>query len=279
MRERAAWYWGKRGGRGDRKESEPGMASGLLDQLELKRKVVTGDALYAQRELSRSILKRGGDYLWGLKDNQPGVKEAVSLLFEQPSWGERFAYAHQEGRHGDRWERRRLWPSTALNGYLDWPGLEQVCCVERTGWHKGRETVEWACAITSLPPECADAARLLEIWRGHWGIENRLHWVRDMVFGEEQSQVRPGANGAGAATAGGAAEPGDRDVAAGRGEKHSGGAAPLRLETLVETLVETLGDADSHRPLQPQLKGPKPKPRWDVHFADSHSQSGFAPRP
>ena len=52
--------------------------------------------------------------------------------------------------------------------------------------------MERAYAVTSLPPERADAARLLEIWRGHWGIENRLHWVRDMVFGEDQSQVRKG---------------------------------------------------------------------------------------
>ncbi len=81
---------------------------------------------------------------------------------------------------------------THLNGYLDWPGLGQVCCVERTRRHKGRETVERAYAITSLPPERADAARLLDIWRGHWGIENRLHWVRDVVFGEDQSQVRTG---------------------------------------------------------------------------------------
>ena len=57
---------------------------------------------------------------------------------------------------------------------------------------KGRETVERVYAITSLPPERADAARLLAIWRGHWGIENRLHWVRDVVFGEDQSQVRTG---------------------------------------------------------------------------------------
>ncbi len=189
---RAAWYWDKRGVRGDGKESELGMASGLLAELELKGKVVTGDALYAQRELSRSILEQGGDYFWVVKDNQPGVKEAVSLLFEHPPWGESFGEACQEGRHGDRWEHRRLWASAALNGYLDWPGLGQVCCVERTRRNKGRETVERAYAITSLPPERADAARLLEIWRGHWGIENRLHWVRDVVFGEDLSQVRTG---------------------------------------------------------------------------------------
>ena len=192
MRERLAWYWDKRGVRGERKESELGLASGLLAQLELKGKVVTGDALYAQRELSLRVLEQGGDYFWGLKGNQPGVKEAVNLLFEQPPWGESFVEAYQEGRHGDRWERRRLWASTALNDYLNWPGLGQVCCVERIRRQKGRETVERAYAVTSLPPERADAARLLEIWRGHWGIENRLHWVRDMVFGEDQSQVRKG---------------------------------------------------------------------------------------
>ena len=192
MRERAAWYWDKRGVRGECKESELGMASGLLVQLELRGKVVTGDALYAQRELSQRVLERGGDYFWALKDNQPSMREAVSLLFEQPPWGESFAEASQEGRRGDRWEKRRLWASTALNEYLDWPGLGQVCCVERTRRHKGRETVERAYAITSLPPERAAAARLLGIWRGHWGIENRLHWVRDVVFGEDQSQVRTG---------------------------------------------------------------------------------------
>ena len=70
---------------------------------------------------------------------------------------------------GDRWESRCQWASAALNEYLDWPGLGQVCCVERIRRRKGRETVERAYAITSLTPERADAARLLEIRRGHWG--------------------------------------------------------------------------------------------------------------
>ena len=73
------------------------MASGLLGQLELRGKVVTGDALYCQRELSLRVLEQGGDYFWALKDNQPGMKEAVSLLFEQPPWGESFDFACQEG--------------------------------------------------------------------------------------------------------------------------------------------------------------------------------------
>lgn len=188
-----AWYWDKREVRGDSEESELGMASVLLGRLELAGKVVTGDALYRQQGLSLRVLEQGGDYFWVLKDNQPGVKEEVSLLFAEPPWGESFAEATQEGRLGDRWERRTLWSSPALNGYLDWPGLGQVCRVERTRRRQGRETVERDYAITSLPPERAGAARLLDIWRGHWGIENRLHWVRDVVFGEDQSRVRTGA--------------------------------------------------------------------------------------
>ena len=64
--------------------------------------------------------------------------------------------------------------------------------MERAGRHRGREMVKRAYAITSLSVERADAARMLEIRRGHWGIENRLHWMRDVVFGEDQSQVRTG---------------------------------------------------------------------------------------
>ena len=127
-----------------------------------------------------------------LKDNQPGVREAVSPLFDRPPWDESFAEASQEGRPEDRWERRHPRASTALNDYLDWPGLGQVCCVERTRRHKGKESVERAYAITSLPAGRADAARLLETWRGHWGIENQVHWVRDLVFGEDRRQVRTG---------------------------------------------------------------------------------------
>ena len=100
--------WVKRGVRSKRKESERTVAPILLGQLDLSGKVVTGDALYAQRDLSRQVVEQGGSYLWVLKDNQPTVKEAVSLLFAEPPWGEEFSKAGQRGRHGDRQERRRL---------------------------------------------------------------------------------------------------------------------------------------------------------------------------
>ncbi len=94
--------------------------------------------------------------------------------------------------HG-RVERRELTSTTMLNSHLDWPGVKQACRLERTTVRNGKMTHEVAYAITSASRTQADAARLLEWWRGHWGIENKEHWVRDETFGEDRSQMRSGA--------------------------------------------------------------------------------------
>jgi len=65
--------------------------------------------------------------------------------------------------------------------------------LERTTTRQGKTTVEVQYAITSLSPDRADASLLNTFWRGHWGIENRLHWVRDVTFGEDKCQVKVGA--------------------------------------------------------------------------------------
>jgi predicted transposase YbfD/YdcC len=164
----------------------------VLRRLDVRGLVVTGDAQFCQTALSRLVVRRGGHYLWAVKDNQPGLREALRTLFAEPPPGERFAEAVAFGRHGDRHERRTLRASTALNDYLRWPHVGQACAIERRVRRKGRTTVETGYALTSLPPEQADARRLLTLWRGHWSIENRLHWVRDVTFDEDRSQVRTG---------------------------------------------------------------------------------------
>jgi hypothetical protein len=78
-------------------------------------------------------------------------------------------------------------------GYSDWPHLGQVCRLERMVICKGKTTQEVAYAVTSLPPQEANPQRLLTLWRGHWGIENRLHWVRDVTLDEDRCQIRTGA--------------------------------------------------------------------------------------
>jgi predicted transposase YbfD/YdcC len=94
--------------------------------------------------------------------------------------------------HG-RIERRTIRTTTALKIYSDWPGLEQAFLLHRQRTVHGQTRVETAYGITSLPRPKADAHRLLELARDHWGIENRLHWVRDVTFGEDACRVRKGA--------------------------------------------------------------------------------------
>lgn len=156
--------------------------------------MVTGDAQFCQQDLSRLVVQRRGAYFWAVKDNQSDLLDDVRTLFQDPPPGETFATAGAFGQHGDRQERRTLLASAALSeaGYLRWPHASQVCAIERRITRKGKTTVEWGYAVTSLTPDQADARRLLEVWRGHWGIENKLHWVRDVTFDEDRCQVRTG---------------------------------------------------------------------------------------
>lgn len=96
-----------------------------------------------------------------------------------------------EKGHGRR-ERRTLKATTVLNNYLDWPGVGQVGSVETIVDRKGKVTKETRYFITSVPRRVAGADELLRWSRGHWTVENRSHYVRDVSFGEDASRIRKG---------------------------------------------------------------------------------------
>jgi len=85
-----------------------------------------------------------------------------------------------------------LQASTRLVGHLDWPGVAQVCRIQRRAIRNGETAEEVAYGITSVPRSLAGASQLLSWNREHWCIENRSHYVRDVTFGEDASQIHTG---------------------------------------------------------------------------------------
>lgn len=186
----------------EKNKVELSVAPQLLADIPIKGNIITGDALYAQREVCAQILEREGDYLFIVKANQPDLLEAIEYLFQDPPFGEKFAFTEQCDAHAERIDTRRLWASSALGQYLhtefEWPGAEggQVLKIERemvriVGGKVVERSTEVRYAITSLSSKVG-AKRLLELVRGHWGIENRLHYVRDVTMGEDASHIRTG---------------------------------------------------------------------------------------
>lgn len=175
--------------------NEIGQVDELLAALVLEGRIITADSLLTQREIAQAIITGGGDYVLPVKENQPCLREDIALVFaESKLLQDTITEARTIDQHGGRIEERRLRASTALFGYTDWPGHRQVLEVERRITHKGtgKTRHEVAYAITSLPVERATARQLLKLWREHWHIENKLHWVRDVTFDEDRSQVRVG---------------------------------------------------------------------------------------
>ena len=166
----------------------------VLSQIVLAGRVVTMDALLTQRQVAQTIVDAGGDYVMIVKDNQPQLKADIELAFTLPPAGDRQESVRTVDVGHGRIETRNLTTSEALVGYSDWPGLAQVFEVGRHVITKktGTERVEVVYGVTSLSPERATPGRVLELVRGHWAIENKSHWVRDVTFDEDRSQVRCG---------------------------------------------------------------------------------------
>ena len=179
-------------------ENEIPAAMRILRQLDLRGKIVTGDALLAQRELSTHIVKAGGDFVWAVKGNQSRTQDDIELLFAPESCAPGFSPSHKDFRTATTWdkshgrlERRTLTTSSLLKDYVNWPYAEQVFRIERHSLRirdgKLMEKVNYG--VTSLTAAEASPERLLELVRAHWSIENGLHYRRDETFREDRCRL------------------------------------------------------------------------------------------
>ena len=161
----------------------------LLAPMDLDGAVVTADAMHTQKGTAEWIRSRSAHYLLTVKDNQPGLKRELGAL----PWKDVPAVSSVDTGHGRR--VRRTVQAVEAPAWIDFPGAAQVIRIRRTRTvnKRGggrRTTTEVAHLICSLPMTDAPPELVASWARGHWTIENRLHWVRDVVFDEDRHQLR-----------------------------------------------------------------------------------------
>ena len=170
----------------DVKSNEIPAARALLGQLDLDGAVVTLDAMHTQTDTATAITGAGGDYVFTVKANMPTLHQKLKKL----PWKDMPAYTATTTDRGRR--VTRTIKVADIPDWIDFPGAAQVAQLRRTVTDKASKTVEVVYLITSADQKAAPPQRLAAWVQGHWGIENRLHWVRDVTFGEDNSQVRTG---------------------------------------------------------------------------------------
>lgn len=158
----------------------------LLACFDLTGVVVSVDAMHTQTDTATAITDAGGDYVFTVKGNTPTLRRKLKTL----PWKDMPAHSVTETGHGKR--VTRTIKVATVPDWIDFPGAAQVAQVRRTVTTGGKKSVEVVYLITSADPASALPATLAAWVQGHWGIENRLHYVRDVTFGEDLSQVRTG---------------------------------------------------------------------------------------
>ncbi len=176
----------------DQKSNEITAVPRLLEMLAIEGAVVTVDAMHCQKETAKKVRSRGADYVLQVKANQPRLHEALQELFVR--YGEddyRGVRRHTtvEKNHG-RDERRGYYVAPIPRELArEWPDARSVGMVYRCRQAGEKQSEETSFIVSSLPPKVRSLARHV---RGHWGVENSLHWSLDVTFSEDQSRIRKG---------------------------------------------------------------------------------------
>lgn len=189
----------------DCKENEIVVAPHVLRQVNLNGVIVIGDAMHTQRAASVQIVSDGGDYLWFVKGNQARTRWAIEKLFVHEvcnlqkgcALSKDFQMVSKVNKSHGRIEQRTIMVSSLLNDYLDWPHVAQVFRLDRLVWHcqYGGKTRETIYGLTSLSAKRANPAKLLALTRTYWGIENGLHYRRDVTLHEDATRLTLGQAG------------------------------------------------------------------------------------
>ncbi len=189
----------------DGKGNEIPGAAQLLSQIDLRNKVVMGDAIHTQRAISIQIVEGGGEYIWIAKGNQPQMEENIQLWFEpdpDPIPGSAnlpkdFEFAKKVSKGHGRLEERTITTSSQLNDFLGWPYLEQVFKLERriTTLKTGNIQKHTVYGFTSLSRDEIGPETLLDTIQSYWGIENGLHYRRDVTLKEDRIRMTKGKAG------------------------------------------------------------------------------------
>ena len=179
----------------------PGAAK-LLKMVDLREQVIMGDAMHTQRAVSIQIVEAGGDYIWFAKGNQPQLEEDIRLWFEpepEPMPGQGrlpkdFETVKETSKGHGRLEERRLTVSSQLNDFLDWPYVQQVFQLERRfiSTKTGEVQEQVVYGLTSLSREAITPENLLKKLRAYWGLENGLHYRRDVTLREDRTRMTKG---------------------------------------------------------------------------------------
>jgi predicted transposase YbfD/YdcC len=165
----------------------------LLKLLDIRGAIVSIDAMGCQKNIAKIIQERGADYVFGLKGNHPTLQREVLASFDAATC-DRLAqstktfHAAADKGHG-RNEYRSVWvlnDGNWLSHSDEWPGLKAVVLVQSERTKRGHTTIERRAYISSLE---APAERMFELVRGHWHVENKLHWVLDVTFGEDRTKI------------------------------------------------------------------------------------------